>query len=128
MAAAGQRWLPPQLGQPGAENTLRIVGLRVPLFHPASVCDANSRGAFPGPFISPAAGYYDRARRSRNRDREMFAAIFLSPDDNDGAREYFITALSHQPDFPAQQMPVQLENIAHTLLCTFAPQILTLYG
>lgn len=107
----------PQLGQPGAENTLRIASLRRFSNQQQASQRANSRGAFPGPFISPAAGYYDRARaQARQRD---VRDISLSPDDNDGAREYFITALSHQPDFPAASrrchwMPVQLENIAHS--------------
>jgi hypothetical protein len=47
------------------EHILRIASLRRFSNQPA----ANSRGAFPGPFISPAAGYYDRARaQARQRD------------------------------------------------------------
>jgi hypothetical protein len=57
--------------------------------------------------------------RARKRDREMFA-IFLSPDDNDGAREYFITALSHQPDFPAAAAQMPLDARATGKYCTLS--------
>jgi hypothetical protein len=96
----------PQLGQPGAENTLRIASLRR---------FSNQAAGEPASQRTPVARFLGHLflpqpvitiERARKRDREMFA-IFLSPDDNDGAREYFITALSHQPDFPAaSQMPL----------------------